>query len=84
MPDNVICGKNHDKSSDMESAGLFVLKHKDLDVAMAQMDVMTGALETVVAVYLPEEMPPGIRRAHSTPHHANGPHGHSRTGRSSI
>ena len=31
MPDNVICGKNHDKSSDMESAGLFVLKHKDLD-----------------------------------------------------
>lgn len=62
MPDNVICGKNHDKSSDMESAGLFVLKHKDLDVAMAQMDVMTGALETVVAVYLPEEMPPGIRR----------------------
>ena len=43
-----------------ESAGLFVLKHKDLDVAMVQMDVMTGVLERVLAVYLPEEMPPGI------------------------
>lgn len=60
MPNKDIYGEYHIDGG--ESAGLFVLKHKDLDVAMAQMDVMTGALETVVAVYLPEEMPPGIRR----------------------
>ena len=60
MPNKYIYGEYHIDGG--ENAGLFVLKHKDLDVAMAQMDVMTGALETVVAVYLPEEMPPGIRR----------------------
>ena len=38
---------------------LFILKHKDLDVAMMKMDVRTGMIEYILSVYLPEELPAG-------------------------
>lgn len=38
---------------------LYVLKHKDLDVAMVQVDLLTGAIDYVLEVYLPEELPVG-------------------------
>lgn len=40
-------------------SGLFVLKHKDLDVAMVQIDLSTGVIEYVLDVFLPDELPPG-------------------------
>ena len=42
-----------------DTTGLFILKHKDLDVAMMKMDVRTGMIEYVLSVYLPEELPAG-------------------------
>lgn len=39
--------------------GFYVLKHKDKDIAMIQMDNFTGRLEYILAVYLPEELPVG-------------------------
>ena len=42
-----------------DTTDLFVLKHKDLDVAMMKMDVRTGMIEYVLSVYLPEELPAG-------------------------
>ena len=42
-----------------DTTDLFILKHKDLDVAMMKMDVRTGMIEYVLAVYLPEELPAG-------------------------
>lgn len=39
--------------------GLYVLKHKDLDVAMVQVDQMTGRMDYVLEIYLPEELPVG-------------------------
>lgn len=38
---------------------LFVLKHKDLDVAMVAIDLTSGKIEHVLAVYLPKELPVG-------------------------
>lgn len=38
---------------------LYVLKHKDLDVAMVQINVFSGEIEYVLDVYLPEELPVG-------------------------
>ncbi len=50
-----------DKAEDVvQQSGLYVLKHKDLDVAMVQMDISTGRVEYVLAVYLPEELPVGV------------------------
>lgn len=40
-------------------SNLYVLKHKDLDVAMVQVDLATGKIEYVLDVYLPEELPVG-------------------------
>lgn len=40
-------------------SNLYVLKHKDLDVAMVQVDLTSGKIEYVLAVYLPEELPVG-------------------------
>lgn len=40
-------------------SNLYVLKHKDLDVAMVQIDLATGKIEYVLDVYLPEELPVG-------------------------
>lgn len=39
----------------------YVLKHKDLDVAMVQIDPMTGVIEYVHDIYMPEELPQGCR-----------------------
>ena len=37
-----------------DTTDLFILKHKDLDVAMMKMDVRTGMIEYVLSVYLPD------------------------------
>ena len=42
-----------------DTTDLFILKHKDLDVAMMKMDVRTGMIEYSLSVYLPEELPAG-------------------------
>lgn len=42
-----------------DTTDLFILKHKDLDVAMMKMDIRTGMIEYVLSVYLPEELPAG-------------------------
>ncbi len=47
-------------NAQMQQSGLYVLKHKDLDVAMVQMDMTNGRLEYVLAVYLPDELPAGV------------------------
>ena len=47
------------------SSNLFVLKHKDLDVAMVQADLVTGAIEYVLDVYLLEELPLGYNESDS-------------------
>lgn len=39
---------------------LYVLKHKDIDVAMVQIDSLTGKIEYILDIYLPEELPVGI------------------------
>lgn len=46
------------KSTSIPS-NLYVLKHKDLDVAMVQIDLTSGKIEYVLEVYLPEELPVG-------------------------
>lgn len=46
-------------TSDYGSNGLFVLKHKDLDVAMVQIDTRSGNIEYILEVYLTEELPVG-------------------------
>jgi len=42
-------------------SNLFVLKHKDLDVAMVQIDLTSGKIEYVLEVYLPKELPIGCQ-----------------------
>ena len=42
-----------------DTTDLFILKHKDLDVAMMKIDIRTGMIEYVLSVYLPEELPAG-------------------------
>lgn len=37
-------------------SGLYVLKHKDMDVAMIQVDTVTGKIEYILDVYLSEEL----------------------------
>lgn len=46
----------------LPQSGLYVLKHKDLDVAMVQIDMHTGRIGYVLAVYHPEKLPAGISR----------------------
>lgn len=41
------------------SSALYVLKHKDLDVAMVQIDARSGKIEYILEVYLPKEVPVG-------------------------
>lgn len=36
--------------------GLYVLKHKDLDVAMVLIDTESGKIEYVLEIYLPKEL----------------------------
>ena len=40
-------------------ASLYVLKHKDLDVAMVQIDSISGKIDYILDIYLPEELPIG-------------------------
>ena len=39
---------------------LYVLKHEDMDVAMVQIDRLTGKIEYILDIYLPEELPVGV------------------------
>ena len=45
--------------SGMLPDALYVLKHKDLDVAMVQINPFSGRIEYILEVYLPEELPIG-------------------------
>lgn len=52
-----VMGKTNSKETE-----LYVLKHKDLDVAMIRINAFTGQIDYIVAIYLPEELPPGCDR----------------------
>lgn len=41
---------------------IYILKHKDLDVAMVKINPFSGRIEYVLEVYMPEELPVGVRR----------------------
>ncbi len=58
MKDPRVQQKRNGSDPEIQS-GFYVLKHKDKDVSMIQMDNFTGRLEYVLAVYLPEELPVG-------------------------
>lgn len=51
--------KTFDKQSDLIPCNLYVLKHKDNDVAMVQVNLYSGEIEYVLEVYLPEKLPIG-------------------------
>lgn len=42
-----------------ELSRLYVLKHKDMDVAMVRVNVLTGQIEFILDVYAPDELPVG-------------------------
>lgn len=44
-----------------ESSGLYVLKHKDVDVAMVRVNILTGEIAFIVDVYHPDELPIGCK-----------------------
>ena len=46
-------------NSDIIPNNLFVLKHKDLDVGMVRINLNSGEIEQVLAIYLPEELSEG-------------------------
>lgn len=51
-----------DKTSTISTnipCGLYVLKHKDFDVAMVDIDIYSGKIQYILDVYLPEELPIG-------------------------
>ena len=50
-----------DKTSTI-STNIYVLKHKDFDVAMVDIDIYSGKIQYVLDVYLPEELPIGCNR----------------------
>lgn len=52
-------GTAKEKTTVMHS-DLYVLKHKDMDVAMVQIDTATGKIEYILDIYLPEELPVGV------------------------
>ena len=54
MQRRIISGKNTDQRTE-----LYVLKHKDKEIAIVQMDVCTGRLKRAAEVLLPEELPAG-------------------------
>lgn len=47
------------RNNDFVQSALYVLKHKDLDVAMVQIDGAAGKIAYILEVYLPEELPIG-------------------------
>ncbi len=44
-----------------EKENLYVLKHKDMDVALVYVDTHTGRIEYLIELFLPEELPVGCR-----------------------
>lgn len=63
MQRRIISGKNTDQRTE-----LYVLKHKDKEIAIVQMDVCTGRLKRAAEVLLPEELPGRLRgRREQTP-----------------
>ena len=42
---------------------IYILKHKDLDVAMVKINPFSGRIEYVLEVYMPEELPVGCARS---------------------
>lgn len=50
------------KTENNLQSDLYVLKHKDLDVAMVLVDDMSGKIDYVLEVYLPDELPVGCSR----------------------
>lgn len=48
--------------SGMDIHGLYVLKHKDTDVAMVRVNVLTGQIEFIIDVYDPAELPVGCKK----------------------
>lgn len=44
-----------------EQENLYVLKHKDMDVALVYVDTHTGRIEYLIELFLPEELPVGCR-----------------------
>lgn len=48
-----------EKNISAAASGLYLLKHKDLDVAMVKINILSGEIEYVLEVYLPEELPVG-------------------------
>lgn len=43
----------------MVAEELYILKHKDLDVAMVKINTFSGRIEYILEIYLPEELPVG-------------------------
>ena len=43
----------------MVAEELYILKHKDLDVAMVKISTFSGRIEYILEIYLPEELPVG-------------------------
>ena len=43
----------------MVTEELYILKHKDLDVAMVKINTLSGRIEYILEIYLPEELPVG-------------------------
>lgn len=48
--------------SGMDIHGLYVRKHKDTDVAMVRVNVLTGQIEFIIDVYDPAELPVGCKK----------------------
>ena len=46
----------------MVAEELYILKHKDLDVAMVKINTFSGRIEYILEIYLPEELPVGCIR----------------------
>lgn len=43
----------------MVAEELYILKHKDLDVAIVKINTFSGRIEYIQEIYLPEELPVG-------------------------
>lgn len=50
------------KAENNLQSNLYVLKHKDLDVAMVLVDDMSGKIDYVLEVYLADELPVGCSK----------------------
>lgn len=50
------------RTIEKDDSGLYVLKHKDLDVALVHVDIFSGQLDYVIETFLPEELPVGCEK----------------------